>query len=70
MLNKIKKKYNKWLFKKHGFNRGALFENVIFKHKNSIIFVLLFSPSLYSYYEGQEMVKGLREGLESEIEVE
>ena len=64
MLKIIKKKYNKWLFKKYGFNRGGLFENVISKHKNNIIFALLFSPSLYSYYEGQEIVKALREGLD------
>ena len=59
----IKKLYNKWLFKKYKYNRGALFKNI------PLIFriIPLFSPSLFSYYEGEEIVKELKEGLNKEV---
>ena len=63
MIKKIKNKYNKWLFKKYGFNRGSLFNKI----PKILLMPHLFSPSLYSYYECQEMVKGLKEGLEKDI---
>ena len=60
---KIKKLYNKWLYKKYKYNRGALFEEIplIFK------IIPLFSPSLYSYYEAEETVKALKEGLNKKV---
>lgn len=63
---KLKKLYNKWLFKKYEHNRGSLFENI------PLIFRItpLFSPSLFSYYEGEEIVKALNEGLNKEIEID
>lgn len=55
----IKKLYNKWLFKKYKYNRGALFKNI------PLIFriIPLFSPSLYSYYEAEELTKALQKEL-------
>ena len=63
---KLKKLYNKWLFKKYKYNRGALFENI------PLIFRItpLFSPSLFSYYEGEEIVKALNEGLNKVVEID
>lgn len=59
ILSELKKKYNKWLFNKYGFNRGDTFQKI------PIIFLIkpLFSPSLYSYYEAQEIIKALDKGL-------
>lgn len=59
----IKKIYNKWLYKKYKYNRGSLFENI------PLIFRItpLFSPSLYSYYEGEEIAKAWKEGLNKEV---
>lgn len=61
ILSELKKKYNKWLFQKYGFNRGELFNKI------PKIFLMppLFSPSLYSYYESQEIMKSFVEGLKS-----
>ena len=63
---KLKKLYNKWLFKKYKYNRGSLFENI------PLIFRItpLFSPSLFSYYEGEEIVKALNEGLNKVVEID
>lgn len=60
---KIKKLYNKWLYKKYKYNRGALFEEI------PLIFriIPLFSPSLYSYYEAEEIAKALKEGLNIKV---
>ena len=62
----IKKLYNKWLYKKYKYNRGALFEEI------PLIFriIPLFSPSLYSYYEGEDIAKALNEGLNKEIKID
>ena len=63
---KLKKLYNKWLFKKYKYNRGSLFENI------PLIFRItpLFSPSLFSYYEREEIVKALNEGLNKVVEID
>ena len=60
---KIKKLYNKWLYKKYKYNREALFEEI------PLIFriIPLFSPSLYSYYEAKEIGKALKEGLNKKV---
>ena len=57
---KIKKLYNKWLFEKYKYNRGALFEKI------PLIFriIPLFSPSAYCYYEGKEFFEALQNGLD------
>ena len=44
---KIKEKYNKWLFKKYGFVRGALFESIPWYLRLKP----LFSPSIYGICE-------------------
>lgn len=63
---KLKKLYNKWLFKKYKYNRGSLFENIPL----ILRITPLFSPSLFSYYEGEEIAKALNEGLNKEIEID
>lgn len=57
---KIKKIYNKWLFKRYEYNRGTSFNGI------PLIFriIPLFSPSLYSYYEAEELTKSLQKGLD------
>lgn len=56
----------KQLFKKYKHNRGSLFENI------PLIFriIPLFSPSLFSYYEGEEIAKALNKGLNKEVEID
>lgn len=60
----IKEKYNYLLFKRYGFRRGALFENIPF----ALRVLPLFSPSLFAKYEGEQMVKSILDGLESASE--
>lgn len=66
ILNKIKKKYNKWLFNKYGFKRGSTFQKI----PTILLLRPLFSPSLYGYYEAEEMMKALQEGLNKKVELD
>lgn len=63
MLTKIKyelkRKYNAWLFKKYGFERGSLFENVPTIYKMNI----LWSPSEYARCENDEIAKCIEKGI-------
>ena len=61
MIQQLKKKNNKWLFDKFGFERGALFENIPARYKINP----LFSPSIYGRYEGEQFAKWFREGVEA-----
>ena len=61
MLNELKHKYNKWLFDKFGFERGAFFENIPARYKINP----LFSPSIYGQYEGEQAANWFNEGVEA-----
>lgn len=60
MLRRIKRLYNRWLFKRYGFDRGALFERIPLLYK----LCPLFSPSAYSAYKGEQICKGVKAGME------
>lgn len=62
MLNKLKHKYNKWLYKKYGMDVKPGFENI------PLIFRLrpLFSPSIYFGYVGDELLKPWTDWVEQE----
>ena len=66
MIKQLKQKYNKWLFYKFGFERGALFENIPARYKANP----LFSPSIYGRYEGEQFAKWFREGVEAGMKEE
>lgn len=58
---KLKRMYNKWLFKKYGFEREPFFEKIPTIYK---VFPL-FSPSLYGHFECNQVADWFREGIES-----
>lgn len=60
----LKLKYNKWLYKKYGFNTGELFEKIplIFRLK------FLFSPSLYINEQANELSKSFEHGLKEKVD--
>lgn len=66
MLNELKHKYNKWLFDKFGFERGAFFENIPTRYKINP----LFSPSIYGQYEGEQVANWFNEGVEAGMKEE
>lgn len=66
MIQQLKKKYNKWLFDKFGFEKGALFENIPARYKINP----LFSPSIYGQYEGEQAANWFREGIEAGMKEE
>ena len=57
--HKLKHKYNAWLFKKYGFERGPLFENVPTIYKMHA----LWSPSEYARCENDEISKYIKKGI-------
>lgn len=57
--HKLKRKYNSWLFKKYGFERGPLFENVPTIYKMNS----LWSPSEYARCENDEISKYIEKGI-------
>ena len=57
--HKLKRKYNTWLFKKYGFERGPLFENVPTIYKMHV----LWSPSEYARCENDEISKYIEKGI-------
>lgn len=57
--HKLKRKYNSWLFKKYGFERGPLFENVPTIYKMHA----LWSPSEYARCENDEISKCIEKGI-------
>lgn len=57
--HKLKRKYNAWLFKKYGFKRGSLFENVPSIYKMNA----LWSPSEYARCENDEISKYIEKGI-------
>ena len=59
----LKEAYAKRLFKKYGFNRGALFENIPVRYKLHP----LWSPSAYAACEGEQIAQWLMEGMEEGI---
>ena len=63
MIN-IKRKYNKWLFKKYGFDVGLFYEKI------PIILRLipLFSPSIYTREQGQQFSVWFMEGIQQCLE--
>lgn len=58
--DKIKRKYNEWLFEKYGFERGAIFEKIPILYRLN----KLFSPSIYGQCEGAQIAKWFAEGSE------
>lgn len=58
--HKLKRKYNSWLFKKYGFERGPLFENVPTIYKMNA----LWSPSEYARCENDEISKYIEKGID------
>lgn len=59
-IRQKKKAYAKKLFKKYGFDRGALFEKIPLWYRLNP----LFSPSAYSACEGEQMAEWIMEGIE------
>ena len=57
--HKLKRKYNTWLFKKYGFERGPLFENIPTIYKMHT----LWSPSEYARCENDEISKYIEKGI-------
>lgn len=60
MFLELKRKYNRWLFKKYGFERGLFFEKLPFIWRVNP----LFSPSMYAGAEGEQIAKWFVEGIE------
>lgn len=60
MIKRLKRKYNHWLFKKYGFNRGILFEKIPTIYK----LIPLWSPSLYGCCEGTQVREWFLQGIE------
>lgn len=62
-MKRLKRTYNRMLFKKYGFDRGSAFEKI------PIIYKLfpLWSPSLYGLFEGAELADGFAEGMEAAL---
>jgi len=58
MLNKLKIKYNKWLFKKYGIPEMNI--PILLKLNP------LYSPSLYYKNFGKYLLKGLKKGEKNE----
>lgn len=61
-MKKLKRAYNKWLFKKYGFDRGPFFENIPVIYR----IMPLFSPSVYGIYEGEKFADNLSRGFNDE----
>ncbi len=64
MIKRLRKRYNLWLFKKYGFNRGPFFERIPTIYK----LIPLWSPSLYHHCEGKQVcdwfIQGLKDGVQ------
>lgn len=63
MIKWLKLAYNRWLFKKYGFDRGVFFERIPLLFKLSP----LWSPSLYGHCEGSQICEWFRQGMEEEM---
>lgn len=63
MIKRLKWRYNRWLFKKYGFERGPFFERIPLIYKLSP----LWSPSLYSCCEGDQICNWFRQGMKEEM---
>lgn len=59
-MKNLKRKYNKWLFKKYGANVGLFFEKIPTIYK----LCPLWSPSMYYSALGETIVDWFRGGLE------
>lgn len=60
MIKRLKRKYNRWLFKKYGFDRGIFFEKIPAIYK----LIPLWSPSLYGCCEGAQVCEWFLQGIE------
>ena len=60
MIKWLKKRYNLWLFKKYGFNRGPFFERIPVIYK----LIPLWSPSQYGCCEGAQICDWICQGIE------
>lgn len=65
MITWLKKKYNRFLFKKYGFDAGVFFDGIPKVYK----WIPLWSPSLYRYYEGQQMSEWFTASIENAVNV-
>lgn len=63
MISWLEKKYNHFLFKKYGFNAGLFFDGIPKVYKQ----IPLWSPSLYRYYEGQQMSEQFTSSIENVV---
>ena len=61
MIEKLKLRYNRWLFNKYGFDRGMLFEKIPLIYKLNP----LWSPSLYGNAESEQICKWFFQGIEN-----
>lgn len=61
MTERLKRAYARWLFKRYGFNRGLLFENIPLLLR----MCPLFSPSCYGMEEGRFIAESFIRGVES-----
>lgn len=60
MIKQLKKRYNLWLFRKYGFDRGIFFERIPVIYK----LIPLWSPSQYGCCEGAQIVEWVLQGIE------
>lgn len=60
MLERIKRHYAYWLFKRYDFERGANFEKISTFYK----LLPLWSPSLYGHCEGALIIRAFMKGVE------
>lgn len=63
MIKWLKRSYNRWLFKKYGFDAGVFFGGISKVYK----WIPLWSPSLYRYYEGQQISEWLTAGVKNAV---
>lgn len=67
MIERLKHRYNRWLFKKYGFEQGVLFEKIPIVYK----LIPLWSPSIYGHCEGEQLTEWFLQGIKNcEIEKE
>lgn len=63
MIKWLTRNYNRWLFKKYGFDTGVFFDGVPKVYK----WIPLWSPSLYRYYEGQKISEWFTADIENAV---
>ena len=64
MIRKLKRRYNRWLFKKYGFQTGLFYEKIPVLWR----WIPLFSPSLYTYSEGRQISEWISDGIQQGLE--